>query len=271
MTAEIVDRVLRSARYHDVDPGLLGRLAAEELPRARSTDDAVKRVKRRLHQAIGAFRGATSTGTLEAIREAWAGDLEAPAFRAACAAAMRGHASTRERLPHLDGFYRSVWALTGGPPAELLDIGCGLGPLALPWMGLTADARLLAVEVDRRPLATVEGFLRLVGQPHRVEARDIVADPPQDAAEVALLLKVVTTLDRQDPSAATRLLRQLAVRHVVVSFTSRSLSGRATGMERTYRERLDRLVAEAGRVTAVAEASVPNELVFVLTLADVHD
>jgi hypothetical protein len=37
-------------------------------------------------------------------------------------------------------------------------------------------------------------------------------------------------------------------------------------MERTYRDRLERLVAEAGRVQAVAEASVPNELVFVLTL-----
>ena len=34
MTAEIVERVLRSSRYRDVDPRLLDRLAAEELPRA---------------------------------------------------------------------------------------------------------------------------------------------------------------------------------------------------------------------------------------------
>jgi hypothetical protein len=37
-------------------------------------------------------------------------------------------------------------------------------------------------------------------------------------------------------------------------------------MERTYRERLARLVSEAGRVRLVAEASVANELVFVLSL-----
>jgi hypothetical protein len=37
-------------------------------------------------------------------------------------------------------------------------------------------------------------------------------------------------------------------------------------MERTYRDRIDRLVVETGRVTALAEVSVPNELVFVLTL-----
>ena len=83
---------------------------------------------------------------------------------------------------------------------------------------------------------------------------------------MALLLKLVTTLDRQDPAAAARLIRALRVKHAVVTFPRRSLGGRGKGMERTYRARLDRLVADAGRVTAVTEASVPGELVFVLSL-----
>jgi 16S rRNA (guanine(1405)-N(7))-methyltransferase len=262
MTAEIVERVLRSPRYRDVDPLLLRRLADEELSRARNADDAVKRVKRRLHQAVGAFRGkARSSG----ISEAWTGDRSAPAFRAACADALRGHASTRERVPHLDTFYTDVWAVSG-VPGRLLDLGCGLGPLALPWMGLPHDATYVASDVDRRPLATVATFLELVGQPHRIEARDLVADLPSQPADIALLLKLVTTLDRQDPGAATRLLRSLDVRHAVVSFPAQSLGGRGKGMERSYRTRLDRLVAEAGRVRDVAEASVANELVFVLSL-----
>jgi len=262
MTAEIVERVLRSSRYRDVDPALLHRLAGEELSRARNADDAVKRVKRRLHQAVGAFRGATRSS---GIADAWSGDLSEPAFRAACADALRGHASTRERVPHLDAFYAGIWAV-GGVPGRLLDLGCGLGPLALPWMGLPDAATYVAFDVDRRPLVAVAGFLELVGQSHRVEVRDLVADPPSDPGDVALLLKLVTTLDRQDPDAATRLLRGLNVRHAVVSFPARSLGGRGKGMERSYRDRLDRLVAEAGRVRAVAEVSVPNELVFVLTL-----
>src|SRR5688572_28463373 len=93
VTAEIVERVLRSSRYRDVDRTLLARLAAEELPRARNADDAVKRVKRRLHQAVGAFRGASRASEITA---AWTGDLAEPGFRAACADALRAHASTRE-------------------------------------------------------------------------------------------------------------------------------------------------------------------------------
>ena len=262
MSAEIVERVLSSPRYRDVDRSLLARLADEELPRARNADDAVKRVKRRLHQAVGAFRGPSRA---DAIAASWSGELRAPAFRAACTDALRSHASTRERLDSLDDFYAGIWSVAG-VPSQILDVGCGLNPLALPWMGLRPDATYVASDVDRRPLAAVASFLELVDQPHRVEVRDVVGSPPTDQADLALLLKLVTTLDRQDPGAATRLLRGLRVRHAVVSFPRLSLGGRSKGMERNYRARLDRLVAEAGRVSAVTEASVPGELVFVLAL-----
>jgi 16S rRNA (guanine(1405)-N(7))-methyltransferase len=266
MTEPIVDRVLRSARYRDVDRSLLDRLAAEELPKSRSDDDAVKRVKRRLHQAVGAYRGAHSADPLATVRATWSGDLADPRFRAACADAMRSHASTAERLPYLGGFYTPIWELTGGPPRTLLDLGCGLGPLALPWMGLPPDAAYHACDVDRRSLDVVDAFLDLVGQPHELHAHDLVATgPPPVHAEVALLLKLVPLLDRQDPSAATRILEAINVRHAVVSFPSRSLGGGRRGMAATNRARLEDLVADL-EVASVGEASVSNELVFVLTL-----
>lgn len=261
MTGEIVDRVRRSRRYATVDPALVERLAIEELPKASGTEDAVKRVKRRLHQAVGAFHWPD--------RDVAAWPTEDPtALRALCLERMRTHASTRERLPHLERFYRGIWERTGRPQ-RLLDLGCGLNPLALPWMEI-GDAHVTAVDVDAGVLRTVAGFLDAVGQPHRVEARDLVAAPAREPADVALLLKLVTTLDRQNPEAATRLVRGLRVGHVVVSFAARSLSGRG-GHERTYRARMERLVIESGRVSEVVERSVPGELVFVLTLNPADD
>jgi 16S rRNA (guanine(1405)-N(7))-methyltransferase len=266
MTEPIVERVLRSTRYRDVDRGLLDRLAAEELPKARNADDAVKRVKRRLHQAVGAFRGAGPADALAGIRAAWSGDLADPDFRAACVEVMRDHASTAERLPFIERFFEPIWELTDGPPRSLIDLGCGLGPLALPWMALPASAPYHAVDVDRRALAVVDAFLDLVRQPRAIHVQDLVVDwrslPP---ADVALLLKLVPLLDRQDRSAAVRLLGELEVRHAIVTFPSRSLGGRRRGMEATYRRQLEVLAFDL-RIAEVREASVPNELVFVLTL-----
>jgi 16S rRNA (guanine(1405)-N(7))-methyltransferase len=266
MIEPIVDRVLRSARYRDVDRDLLDRLAAEELPKSRNADDAVKRVKRRLHQAVGAYRGASAADPLSAVRAAWGGELTDPGFRAACLEVMRGHSSTNERLPYLERFFAPIWDLTGGAPRTLLDLGCGLGPLALPWMALPQASTYHACDVDRRSLGVAGEFLDLIGQPHELHAMDLVADRSLPLrADVVLMLKLVPVLDRQDPFAAARLLGELNARHAVVSFPTRSLGGGRRGMAATYRARLDDLVAELG-VADVREASVPNELVFVVTL-----
>lgn len=281
MTAEIgavgrvVGAVIAARRYRHVDPALVLRLATEELARARSESEAVKRVKRRLHQAVTAYRPGrrSSVRELARIEAAWTGSLADAAFRDACRSALSGHASTRERLPYLDQLYPAIWARADGAPSSVLDLGCGLHPLSLPWMGLAPDAAYHAIDVDAAQLATVDRFLALVGQPHGVHPRDLAAGAPSlPSAELALVLKLVPLLDRQDPRAATRLLRGLDVRRAVVSFPVRSLGGRARGMERTYRTRFETLVADMGaRCTGVAEASVPNELVFVVSLSRPED
>jgi 16S rRNA (guanine(1405)-N(7))-methyltransferase len=257
---EIAARIAASRRYRQVDRGLVERLAAEEAPHSRNAEDAVKRVKRRLHQAVGAFEGPKVS--LEAMRAAYDGTLEAPAFRDACLAALAGHVSTAERAGHLDALGAAVRA-TGA--RSLLDLGCGLGPLALPWYGLPRSAMVTAIDVDGRALATVGDFLALIGQPHDVREQDLVADAVTPPADVALLLKLVTTLDRQDPTAAERVIRGLHARRVIVSFPARSLGHRRP---LDYRPRMDQLLGALGdRVERAEEASVPNELVFVLTLA----
>ncbi len=265
----ITRRVTASRRYRDLDVGMVERLAEEEVGRSRDEADAVKRVKRRLHQAVSAYRpAARDDRDLARLTAAWRGDLAASAFREACVAVLRRHASTRERLPHLDRFFARIWEVTGGAPPGLVDLGCGLGPVALPWMRLPRTARYRAVDVDGAQLALVGRFLSLVGQPHLVEAADLAAGWSTDPVEVALLLKLVPLLDRRRPGAAFDLLARLPARHAVVSFPARSLGGRGKGMERTYRARIETLVRDLGtRVTGMAEASVPDELVFVLALA----
>jgi 16S rRNA (guanine(1405)-N(7))-methyltransferase len=266
VTDDVVARVLASARYRDVDHALVSRLAAEELPRSRNPDDAAKRVKRRLHQAVGAYRGGAAARAAADLRATWTGTWDEP-MREACRRALGRHASTRERTGELDRFYPEVWSAVGSAPRSVLDLACGLNPLALPFMGLGAAASYSACDVDGRVLEEVEDFLTLVGQPHRTWACDLVEAAPSDTADVALLLKTVPLLDRQDPDAAQRVLAALSARHAVVSFPARSLGGRGR-LERTYRSRMTGLIGELGaRVESSTELAFRSELVYVLALA----
>lgn len=268
--AAVTRAVAQSRRYRAVDPSVVRRLADEELSRARSTDDAVKRVKRRLHQAVGAYRPGAAAALereMERLAAARRADASGAELRSVCRDLLWRHASTRERLPFVDRFYAGIWDATRQTPASLIDLGCGLAPLALPWMGLPPFARYVALDADASAVALVEGFLSLVAQPHEADVRDLAVPFEVPATDVALLLKLVPILDHQDPDAAQRLIAGLSANHVVVSFPVRSLGGHRRGMESTYRRRTDELIAGLGaRVREVSEASIPNELVMVMTM-----
>ncbi len=206
--AAVTAEVLRSARYRWVAPDLVSRLAAQSLAVSPRPAAAVKRTRRRLHQICGAFvRDVRPEAILADLRTAL--ERDGPAgLRAACQVALARHASTRERLPDLEAFYPAIFAHTGAP-RSILDLACGLGPLAWPWMGLPPSIQYFAYDVDQRLVQLVDGFLTLLDVPHVVQLRDVVARPPREPVDVALLLKSAPCLDQQAPGAARGLLEAL--------------------------------------------------------------
>jgi 16S rRNA (guanine(1405)-N(7))-methyltransferase len=89
-----------------------------------------------------------------------------------CERAMRSHASTRERLPDLDEFYAGVMQRTGALES-VLDVACGLNPLALPWMGLPAGGRYLACDI----YTDMVSFLNKILRPHRLQRAGVHLQP----------------------------------------------------------------------------------------------
>ena len=66
--------------------------------------------------------------------------------REVCRALMQTHASTRERLPIIDEFYRVSLAEIA-PVRSVLDLACGLNPLAIPFMPLAENAAYYACDL----------------------------------------------------------------------------------------------------------------------------
>lgn len=257
---EIARAILDSRRYRRVAPDLVRRIASEEASKWPRAAEAIKSTKRRLHQLVGAFGPEPPFAALLArLRAAYAA-ADVAQVEAACRVALGYHASTRERLPIVDQFYRRVFEVTG-PPRRLLDLGCGLAPLSLPWMRLGVGVEYYAYDVDVSAMGFVNEVFRLAGLPALAEARDVVARPPDETADVALLLKCLPTIEQQGGSAEA-LVAGLEVRHVVVSYPVRSLGGREKGMARTYEARFRDLIADRG--WRVERLDFGTELVFVV-------
>jgi 16S rRNA (guanine(1405)-N(7))-methyltransferase len=260
---EIISAVAASKKYRSICADTIRHVAARELAAAPhgSVKAAVKATKRRLHQLYGAFEHDFDFDAASLrLQQAYETGLE-PEVRAACRQLMALHSSTRERLPILDRFYPAIWA-AAGRPASILDLGCGLNPLAVPWMDLPAGARYVAVDIDAARIGFLNRFLVLAGHPPLARCQDILVQPPQDVADLALLLKMSPTLERQEPGATLRLLQQLRTPCIAVSFAVKSLGGRRKGMLAHYQQQFLHIV-EVQR-WSVKELVFETELAFVV-------
>jgi 16S rRNA (guanine(1405)-N(7))-methyltransferase len=258
---EIVSSVQTSRKYRHVCAATIRRIAVEEATKRGTVKATIKATKSRLHQAYSAYEAHLDYAhAYEELRAAYAcGDPQD--IRAVAHRLLARHASTRERLPVLHRFYDAVFAHTGVPHA-LLDLACGLNPLALPWMGLEAGAAYYAYDIDTERIAFLNQFFALADVEGRAYCQDLICDPPEQQADVALLLKTATCLERQRRGSTLALLDWLEVAYVVVTFPVKSLGRREKGMVEQYERVFSDMLSE--RPWAVTQIDLPAELAFVV-------
>jgi 16S rRNA (guanine(1405)-N(7))-methyltransferase len=259
---ELVMQVRSSAKYAQVNADLVRRIGALELKKRRSLKAAIKETKNTLHQVAGMFAEE------KASYGEWLKILVANAVALTRTPLPLGerlrkilshHASTRERLPILETFYKTIFADLG-PIHSVLDVACGLNPLAIPWMGLAPGATYHAVDIYDDMMAFLQQAMSTMGMRGTAESRDVVADCPSDDVDVALILKAIPCLEQLDKHAGQILLDTIRARHIVVSYPTRTVGGKNIGMVATYDARFNDLIAN--RDLRVKRFVFENELVF---------
>lgn len=257
----LVAEIQSSPKYRAIHPGLVRRIAAQELSKGRKAKETVKAVRNKLHQIGGAYQETPiDYAKLISELEPLSNRLDDPGLQAFCRKAMRLHASTRERLPILEQIFARALA-PFAPLRSLLDLACGLNPLALPWMPLAADAPYYACDIYSDQIDFLNRFLAHVGQPGRAGLCDLTAELPAQPVQVALLLKTIPCLEQIDRSIAPRLLEGIPAEHLLVSFPAHSLGGRGKGMVENYEAHFMELVA--GRAWKIRRYEFGSELAFV--------
>jgi 16S rRNA (guanine(1405)-N(7))-methyltransferase len=240
----LVAEVLASSKYRTISPELVRIIGMRTLATQRKLRDAIKETKNKLHQVGGSYLAvqpsyATWLATLQPATH------DQTQLRAASIQIMMQHASTRERLPILDPFYHQIF--TALPPIRrVLDVACGLNPLAMPWMPLATNAEYYACDIYSDMIAFVGAFLAQTNTAGKAWVCDLVSTPPTIEADLVLALKVLPVLEQIEKGAALRLLQTLQAPHIVVSFPTKTLSGRQKGMEAHYLHWFETLVAGQG-------------------------
>lgn len=256
---KVVAAVKESRKYGDTSEETIRQLAAEAIRHHKRPKAAIKAVRKRLHSIMAPYLGDPDyEATSAALSAAFASGDEA-AVEQICLAALESHLSTRERLPIMEDFYRQIFQITG-TPMRLLDIACGLNPLALPWMELPSAVEYFAYDIHEPRIDLLNHYFRLQGLAPLARLQDIALTTPQETADVALFLKEMPRFERNYPGSGRDLLIKLPVQYLVVSFPTVSTHGGRSLINR-YRQFFAELVT--GQEWPVEELMFDGEMVFI--------
>ncbi|MBI3333972.1 hypothetical protein HYZ97_00610 [Candidatus Pacearchaeota archaeon] len=170
-------------------------------------------------------------------------------------AILRTHSSTRERYesyPLLREYLASL------KPHSILDLGCGLNPLALAHPKIN----YYASDIQEDELAIIKRFFaknNISGKTFIYDLRKIDDSLPR--ADVALLLKVLDVLEQRGHKLAERIIEKVPAQNLLVSFSTKTLSGKP--MNHPQRGWIEQLVKRKGYTFKLLK--LKNELVYHIT------
>lgn len=258
----LVAAVSAGRKYRNVCQQVIASIGARELAHRGDLKAAIKATKNKLHQVGAAY--------VESPHYAqWLGELQQAvaanhrdAVSEVCTRAMATHASSRERLPILEQFYTTTLRSVA-PVRSVLDLACGLNPLAIPWMPLAEGATYYAYDIYEDLMSFVRDCLGLFGHPGEATATDVLSMATLPETDVAYLLKSLPCLEQLDKSAVVQLLERIPARHLLVTFPLHTLGGCEVGMLAHYEVHLRELLGS--RNWALQRTSFENELAFLIT------
>ncbi len=261
--AALVEKVQAHKKYRHITPDLVRRLSQNALNHGLTGKDAMKTVRNKLHQVGGAyFRQNMDYDVWRQHLVNLPSDISSDEVKRFCRQKMETHASTAERLPILEDFFQTCLThLT--PITSVLDLACGLNPLAVPWMPLAEDAIYHACDIYLDMLGFLGDFFDKFALKGTAQACDLLHDLPPSEYQVAYLLKAIPCLEQMEKEIGRSLLKRIPAPHILVSFPVSSLGGQKKGMPDFYRDHFMEMIAPTS--WTVREYSFETELAFLVT------
>ena len=224
---QILEKILAMKKYRDsgLNQATVLDLIDQEAVRQSSFKALDKAVRRKLHNIVAPYLGEPDYAALtERLAVVPDPSPDSPDIQALSLDVLREHASTAERLPYQTELYQRLFEKVG-TPHTILDLACGLHPLAFPWMGLPLSTAYHAYDIIQPRIDFINRFFTTIGLAPLVENRDILVHPPQIEADLGIFFKEAHRFEKRQPGCNRDFWSSLRVETLAVSLPVRDLAG----------------------------------------------
>lgn len=259
--SKLIDSVHNSHKYRDLglpDAFLLD-LINQNLSNSKNFSELKDNFRKSLHNVIAPYLEDIDYQAEIMNLESGLDDLSSEgALKNYCLKMMAKHASTRERIPHIQPFFDAIQAVIG-EPESVLDLACALDPLCLPWIRLASKASFKAYDLNKPRIHYLQSFFNLAGIKAEAIQQDILLNPPPDQADCAFFLKEAHRLEKRQPGSTRILIENTKVRTFILSLPAFDLKGHHS-LESYHRHLVEKAI-EANN-WGLESKLIGNEIIF---------
>jgi len=144
------------------------------------------------------------------------------------------HRSSKERLFFYENLYEKILSKKD---KTILDIGCGLNPVSWIFMK-NKPQKYIALELTNEDCAFLNDYFKAVKLNGKALRVDLLKVKSFEAADVCFIFKVLDSLEEVKKGISKEILNKLQCKKIIVSFPSRTLSGKGRIGTRRWFERL---------------------------------
>lgn len=185
--------------------------------------DVEKQVRQKLHNIIAPYLEDLDYAAVnDQVQGISSEDLSA--LKVFCRGILVRHASTRERIPIMEDFYKQIFQMTG-IPGSILDLACGLNPFAIPWMSLPLFTTYQAYDLHQPRIDLLNQFFTRLNRPFRAEKQDVLVNPPIDQADIAFFFKEAHRFEQRQHGCNRKFWQSLNVNFLIVSLPTANMKG----------------------------------------------
>jgi 16S rRNA (guanine(1405)-N(7))-methyltransferase len=258
----LAQQVQQTGKYRHISSDLVKDLLTRELAKRASQREAVKAVRNKLHQVGNAYQEKPIPYQVWLKElETLPADIANPLVQSFIQRVLPAHTSTRERVPILPRFFHECLAELG-EITSVLDIACGLNPLAIPWIPLKTGFTYTACDIYGDMVGFLNAFFAHFQLNGKALVTDVTSSIPAVDAQLTLVLKTIPCLEQLDKNAGRFLLNTITSPNILVSFPAHSLGGRSKGMPQFYEQHFRDLIADQS--WQITRFEFPGEIAFLI-------
>lgn len=225
--SKLIDSVNNSHKYRDLglpDAFLLD-LINQNLSNSKNFSELKDNFRKSLHNVIAPYLEDIDYQAEIMNLESGLDDLSSEgALKNYCLKMMAKHASTKERIPHLQAFFDAIHDVIGEPDS-ILDLACALDPLCFPWIRLAPQANFKAYDLNGSRTHYLQSFFDYAGIKAEAIQQDILLNPPDYQADCAFFFKEAHRLEKRQPGSTRILIENTKVKTFILSLPAFDLKG----------------------------------------------